>query len=556
MGEMGGDGDPATDGKLVIGNIDLLAGLLKDEESRAYGMLTEAGINGDCLHDRWPDAIHPVESGDEPSGPLELSPALRGAIRHVQNRCLGPTGGELATEHLLLALAWAEDEVAQWLSAEGLRGEDILARITEIYGDGGLDKASTWGPVIEPPEDFPSEDFQAAAQAPSSTESGATKHVETADSWAESNTTATLDEVPSAPTTSQAIEEAQQSPSITIDILRILDAAANRAIEALRVLEDFARFAMDDHFLTGEIKSLRHDLSDALKAVPPFERLACRDTGQDVGTTLTTEAERIRRMLDDVLVANFKRLQEALRSIEEYGKLMAESLASAAKGLRYKAYVLEQAVAVTRHNHKRLANCRLYVLVDGADSPKAFAAIVQQLVEAGVHAIQLRDKRLTDRELVDRALLLRQVTSGKDTIFIMNDRPDLAYLAGADGVHVGQDELNVRQVRKIVGPQVLVGVSTHSLKQAQQAVLDGADYLGMGPTFASSTKQFKQFPGLDLVRQISHEITLPAFAIGGITSDRLPEVLAAGAKRVAVSAAIAKSAEPGRAAAEMLEILR
>ena len=138
----------------------------------------------------------------------------------------------------------------------------------------------------------------------------------------------------------------------------------------------------------------------------------------------------------------------------------------------------------------------------------------------------------------------------------MNDRPDLAVLAEADGVHVGQDELSVREARRIVGPQRLVGVSTHTLEQARQAVLDGADYLGVGPCFATSTKSFDQLAGLDFVRQVAAEITLPWFAIGGISLANIAAVRAAGASRVAVSGAICSSPTPGTAAADLIEQLR
>ena len=104
----------------------------------------------------------------------------------------------------------------------------------------------------------------------------------------------------------------------------------------------------------------------------------------------------------------------------------------------------------------------------------------------------------------------------RKTLFIINDRPDLAALARADGVHVGQEELSVKDARSIVGPETLVGVSTHSIEQARQAVLDGANYIGVGPTFPSGTKQFEQFPGVELLRAVAAEIRLPAFAIGGI----------------------------------------
>src|SRR5205823_5073266 len=114
-------------------------------------------------------------------------------------------------------------------------------------------------------------------------------------------------------------------------------------------------------------------------------------------------------------------------------------------------------------------------------------------------------KSLSDRQLLERARQVRRWTRAAGVLFIMNDRPDIARLAEADGVHVGQDELPVKEVRRIVGPDVLVGVSTHNLDQVRQAILDGANYLGVGPTFPSGTKSFDEFPGRHFVRQVALE---------------------------------------------------
>jgi thiamine-phosphate pyrophosphorylase len=131
----------------------------------------------------------------------------------------------------------------------------------------------------------------------------------------------------------------------------------------------------------------------------------------------------------------------------------------------------------------------------------------------------------------------------------------LAVLARADGVHVGQEELTVKDVRAMVGPDALVGVSTHSIEQARQAVLDGASYIGVGPTFPSGTKHFDEFPGPGLLRAVAAEIRLPAFAVGGITRDNLPDVLSAGFCRIAVGGAVTAASDPAAAARELLAAL-
>src|SRR5262249_3920628 len=139
--------------------------------------------------------------------------------------------------------------------------------------------------------------------------------------------------------------------------------------------------------------------------------------------------------------------------------------------------------------------------------------------------------------------------------FIVNDRPDIARLAEADGVHLGQDDLPVREARRIAGPELLIGVSTHDLGQARRAVLDGASYLGVGPTFASGTKPFSELAGVEFVRQARAATSLPLFVRGGANAQTLPGAVAAGARRVAVSQAVCQADDPGAAVAELVRLL-
>jgi thiamine-phosphate pyrophosphorylase len=340
-----------------------------------------------------------------------------------------------------------------------------------------------------------------------------------------------------------------------IDTARVLDAAANRAREALRVVEDYCRFVLDDAFLSGELKRLRHDLAAALGELPPGLLLEARDTLGDVGTALAAPREYDRPSLSAVVEANLKRLQEALRTLEEYGKVRSGELGRALEGLRYRSYTLERALVLGASARERLAGVRLYMLVSGAQCAHSLEWTIRQAAAGGAQAIQLREKGLDDRALLGRARQVRRWTREAGVLFIMNDRPDLARLAEADGVHVGQDELPVKEVRRIVGPEALIGVSTHDLAQLRRAVLDGASYLGVGPTFPSGTKEFPEFPGLEFVRRAAAETTLPAFAIGGVSLTNLPEVVAAGARRVAVSGAICRAEDPRATATALRQIL-
>jgi thiamine-phosphate pyrophosphorylase len=197
---------------------------------------------------------------------------------------------------------------------------------------------------------------------------------------------------------------------------------------------------------------------------------------------------------------------------------------------------------------RQLAGRSLYVLADGADSLSVFVDRVRVLVQAPIDMIQLRDKVLADRALVERARTLRRLTADSDVLCIVNDRPDIARLIRADGVHVGQEELHPADVRAIVGEEMLVGVSTHSLGQARQAVHDGADYLGVGPVFPSHTKHFTQLAGLRLVSAVAIDLAdTPQFAIGGISPANVAQVVRAGASGVAVQSAVWSAPDPRRA---------
>jgi thiamine-phosphate pyrophosphorylase len=342
------------------------------------------------------------------------------------------------------------------------------------------------------------------------------------------------------------------------------------------VVEEHCRFALGDRHLTERCKQLRHELTAVISQISAADRHAARETQADVGTAVTTPTESSRQSLAHIATANWQRVEQALRAIEEYGKLLAPNMARQVEALRYRAYTLAKACTTTATSRERLAHARLYILLDGRSSECEFALRAQELIAAGVHIIQLRDKRLDDRTLLARARLLRRVidefaqTDRQEPrppesrtpspeprlpLLILNDRPDLAVLASADGVHLGQEELTVHDARQIVGPEMLVGVSTHNLDQARQAVLDGASYLGCGPTFPSGTKHFDHFPGLEFLRQVAAEIALPAFAIGGITHEILPQVLATGFTRVAVGGAIATSREPAVIVWELLTAL-
>jgi len=354
------------------------------------------------------------------------------------------------------------------------------------------------------------------------------------------------------------------NPYERLTALQIIDVNVNRASEGMRVVEEYCRFVLANARLTMRCKSLRDRLHESLSPISRAERLLARDTLNDVGASgdfgLEIRPEVSIFSLEQIAIQNSERVKEALRAIEEYGKAISAPTARSIGDLRYQWYTLERDCSLAAQVRPALSKARLYVLIDGGRSPEAFAEQATALIEAGVHAIQLRDKQLDDAALLDRVTLLRQLIarSKRRPLLIVNDRPGVAVQAEADGVHMGQEDLDglgVGGLRQIVGPQMIVGISTHTVEQARQATVDGANYIGCGPTFPSETKHFEHFAGPDLLRSVAAEIPIPAFAIGGITLANLPQVLAAGFTRVAVSAAITAAEHPAAAAIAFLTAL-
>ncbi len=343
--------------------------------------------------------------------------------------------------------------------------------------------------------------------------------------------------------------------SESVSVARILDASANRCREGLRVVEDYARMILNDAHLSRQIKETRHALVPLLSRLHLDDAVRARDTEHDVGTSIHTAFEMARPSVWSVALANLKRVQEALRTLEEYGKTIDATAATGIGALRYRFYTIEKALCATQGAIERLRDCRLYLLLTDSHCPQGTGPVVKAALRGGVDVVQLREKGMPDRRFLELAKWIRDWTAEAGALFIVNDRPDLACLAEADGVHVGQGDLTVHEARQIIGGNKLVGVSTHAIGQAEQAVLDGADYLGVGPVFSSLTKSFEEFAGLEYVRQVASEVSLPAFAIGGIGLENVESVLAAGASRIAVSSEICGAEDPERMASRLKEAL-
>jgi len=197
---------------------------------------------------------------------------------------------------------------------------------------------------------------------------------------------------------------------------------------------------------------------------------------------------------------------------------------------------------------ERLDDARLYLVTDAAMSD----ATLDAALSGGVDMVQLRDSTLDDQALLKRAAAWRGLCDDHDALLWLNDRPDLALRARADGVHVGQDDMPVADVRDLVGAAMLIGLSTHSPEQLNAGIATSADQLSVGPVWETPTKPRRPAVGLEYVRAVSErQPPQPWFAIGGIDRSNVGEVLAAGAERIVVVRAIRDASDPGAAAAEL-----
>ncbi len=326
---------------------------------------------------------------------------------------------------------------------------------------------------------------------------------------------------------------------MTVDnriLCRILDANLDRAREGLRVVEEWCRFGLNHPTATAQCKHLRQALGQWHR--PEFRQ--ARNTPDDPGTQLTHAQEHARMDLTDVLQVNLVRVQEALRVLEEYGKLYDPAMAADFKQMRYQVYTLESQLLRMPRLQKLLA-ARLYWVT--APSPTLLAT-VEAALKGGLTLLQYRDKQAHDSDRLGVARQLQQLCHRYEALFIVNDRVDIALAVDADGVHLGQQDISIDLARQVLGPQRLVGRSTTNAAELASAIAQGADYIGVGPVYATPTKAGKAPAGLDYVRYAAQNAPMPWYAIGGIDAQNLDEVRAAGAQRVAVVRAIMAASDP------------
>jgi len=338
--------------------------------------------------------------------------------------------------------------------------------------------------------------------------------------------------------------------------MRIIDANLNRIGEGLRLLEDLARLILNDATLSQQLKTMRHGI---LEKDWPFNQqlLQARDSEGDVGINIEAP-EGEKRELTTMVVANSRRVQESLRTIEELAKLPDVKLdPDKFKQARFDLYTIEQNLLsrlLRQDKVKRLPG--LYVIIDTpALKGRSHVEVASQAIRGGAKVVQLRDKIQSKKELLPIAKQLKKLCAEHDVLFIMNDHFDLALAVDADGLHLGQDDLPVKAARKLLPIDKILGRSARTVDQAVAAESEGADYIAVGSMYPTPTKETAQVVGPERLRQIRQTVTLPLVAIGGINKDNAAEVMAAGADSLAVIRAVVQAEAPEEAARQLVDIV-
>jgi thiamine-phosphate pyrophosphorylase len=329
-------------------------------------------------------------------------------------------------------------------------------------------------------------------------------------------------------------------------IYRIIDANFNRSREALRVIEDFCRFYLNSAPLASRCKQLRHELCTLLGQLESGKLFTSRDVDRDIGIGVTVPGQMGRGELKDTFTAAARRLTEALRCLSETVALTNTGLAAKIENLRYAAYTLEKDIAIFSSTVEKFRAARLYIVIT-SNHPADIFFLTESCIAGGADCIQIRVKQMEDDKLFALAEEFVRACRADNCLSIINDRADIAIAAGADGVHLGQNDLPIEQAFKLQLSPLIIGKSTHSMEQLKAACTQPITYAALGPVFATPTKPSAPPVGLGYVRDGTSMLAdtgIAHVAIGGIKLDNIEQVLKAGARTIAISSAVTNCHDP------------
>jgi len=334
-------------------------------------------------------------------------------------------------------------------------------------------------------------------------------------------------------------------------IYQIIDANLDRAREGLRVLEDWARFGLGKEKYVERIKNFRQILGKNHLEVYKQSRNHIEDKCKG----LTHHEQINRKTSEQIISSNSARVQEALRVIEEFSRLQNHELSKIASEIRYEIYSIEidlLSYSKFKKSEEVLKENDLYVITDQKDN---LLEIIEEILIAGVRIIQHRFKTGTDQDHLKEAIQIRNLCKRYNSLFIVNDRIDIALASNADGIHLGQNDLDLKTARKLLGYSKIVGISANNAIDISNALKEGCDYIGIGPVFETTTKKNKVPLGIENIKTLTKDLNIPWFAIGGIKSNNISYLKRNGFKRVALVSQLMNSEDPKEDAIMILKEL-
>jgi len=334
-------------------------------------------------------------------------------------------------------------------------------------------------------------------------------------------------------------------------IYQIIDANLDRAREGLRVLEDWARFGLGKEKYVEKIKNFRQILGKNHLEVYKQSRNHIEDNCKG----LTHQEQFNRKTSEQIISSNSARVQEALRVIEEFSRLHNHELSKIVSGIRYEIYTIEVDLlnySKLKKSEEILKENDLYVITDQKDN---LLEIIEEILIAGVRIIQYRFKSGTDKDHLQEAIQIKNLCKRYNSLFIINDRLDIALASDADGIHLGQDDLDLKTARKLLGYSKIMGISASNEIDISNALKEGCDYIGIGPVFETATKKNKKPIGIEKIKTLTKDLNIPWFAIGGVKKNNISYLKSNGIKKVALVSQLMNSEDPKEDAIMILKEL-
>ena len=347
------------------------------------------------------------------------------------------------------------------------------------------------------------------------------------------------------------MQNSNSTQSDDIRIFQIIDANLDRAREGLRVLEDWARFGLGNEDFVIRIKNFRQILGKNHLQI--YKK--SRNYNEDKCKGLSHVEQINRNTPEETISSNSARVQEALRVIEEFSRGHNYKLSKIASNIRYEIYTLE--IEFLNFNIRKkaeliISESYLYAITDKKEN---LIEIIEKILLGGVKIIQHRFKDGNDKDHLSEAIEIKRLCKKYNSLFIVNDRVDIALASNADGIHLGQNDMDLQTAKKLLGSSKIIGISANNMTDITNAIKNGCDYIGIGPVFKTTTKKNKEPLGIEKIKLLTKDLKIPWFVIGGINKLNISLLKNHGISKVALVSGLLNSENPKGEAIKIIKEL-